>query len=255
MSTIGVFWFVTTIAIAFVAAWISGWFAHRYQIGEDADGYEIAVLGHATCDRCEHQLTPREVLPVRALRCPSCGERLPLSWSIHHLAVLAGSLAMLATWGPHVVLLPFLWMVAVLVTCATTDHRTMLIPKRVVWIGLAVGLVGIVGVSLAWGEPDLITHALIGSAAYFGFLLVAHLINPAGMGFGDVRLALLLGLYLGWIDIRLPLFGLLIGNLVYLAYALPQRIAKGRDNGRFSPFGPGLAIGTILAVCLQSVLV
>jgi prepilin signal peptidase PulO-like enzyme (type II secretory pathway) len=66
---------------------------------------------------------------------------------------------------------------------------------------------------------------------------------------------LVLGLYLGWIDWRLPLFGLLLGNLAYLVYAVPQRIARGREGAKFSPFGPGLAMGTLLAVFFYSNLI
>src|SRR3954451_18086503 len=110
-------------------------------------------------------------------------------------------------------------------------------------------------VAFAKGRPESLESALIGAGAYFAFLFVMHVVSPAGMGFGDVRLSLVLGLYLGWIDLRLPLFGLLIGNIVYLCYALPQRIKKGKEAGRYSPFGPGLALGTLLAVVLYASLV
>lgn len=239
---------VPVVAWALVAGTMAAWIAHRYEPATDEDGYEFADLGVARCTHCEHEIGLAESWPGRSGTCAECGRSVPGTWLGAQLAVLLGCLAMLATWGPSTTLLPFLWLVPVLVVAAVTDLRTMLIPKRVVWVGFGVGLLSIAAVALGRGNPGELVTALIGAAAYFGFLFVMHVINPGGMGFGDVRLALVLGLYLGWIDLRLPLFGLLIGNVVYLAYALPQRIRKGKESGRFSPFGPGLVAGTFLAV-------
>ncbi|MFN8052495.1 MAG: A24 family peptidase [Acidimicrobiales bacterium] len=252
LSTIAL---IPTVAWGLAAGTVAAWTSHRYVAATDDDGYEVARLGDATCSRCGHVISLAEAAPGRSGTCASCGRSLPLTWLGSQLAVLLGSIAMLATWGPSLTVIPFLWLVPVLVVAAVTDLRTMLIPKRVVWVGLGVGLASIATVAIVRGHPEELKTALIGSAAYFGFLFVMHVISPGGMGFGDVRLALLLGLYLGWIDIRLPLFGLLIGNLVYLVYAIPQRIAKGKEAGRFSPFGPGLALGTFLAVFFWTSLV
>lgn len=247
---------IPTVVWGVVAGSIAAWFGHRYASGNDADGYEVAVLADATCPRCEHVITLAETAPGRSSTCASCSRRLPLTWVGTQLAVLVGSLAMLTTFGPRAVLIPFLWLVPVLVTAAVTDLRTWLIPKRVVWVGLGIGLVSIAAVSTIGGHPETLQSAAIGSAAYFGFLFVFHVISPMGMGFGDVRLALVLGLYLGWIDLRLPLFGLLLGNLTYLVYALPRRFSKAEgEGGKYAPFGPGLAMGTLLAVVFYASLI
>lgn len=244
-----------------VAAWgllagtVATWIGHRYRCVTDEGGMESASLGDATCPNCSHVIELAEAIPGRAGSCSACGHALGRTWLGGVLAVTAGSLAMLATWGPTVNVVPFLWLVPVLVTAAVVDLRTMLIPRHVVWVGFGVGLASIAGVALSRGNPGELVSALIGAAGYFAFLFVMHVVHPGGMGFGDVRLALVLGLYLGWIDLRMPLFGLLLANLVYLAYALPKRLSKGRDEGKFSPFGPGLAMGTLLAVCFWSSLV
>ena len=59
-------------------------------------------------------------------------------------------------------------------------------------------------VSVQHDATDAIQAALIGSAAYFLLLFVTHLAYPAGMGFGDVKLALVMGLYLGWVGLDAP---------------------------------------------------
>lgn len=242
-------------AIILVLAWglaagtVATWIAHRYRAVTAADGVESAVLGDVACPDCGEVVLLVDAVPGRTGICRACDRHLGASWLGGVAAVTAGSVAMLATWGPGRNLLPFLWLVPVLVVAAIVDLRTMLIPRRVVWVGFAVGVASIAAVALSRGRPSELVTALVGAAGYFGFLFVMHVVHPSGMGFGDVRLALVLGLYLGWIDIRLPLFGLLLANVVYLAYALPRRLSRRGDDGRYSPFGPGLAMGTLLAVC------
>ena len=59
-------------------------------------------------------------------------------------------------------------------------------------------------ISVVDGDAELIRYALVGARVYFGFLLVAHLISPRGMGFGDVKLAAVMGLYVGWLGTTDP---------------------------------------------------
>lgn len=233
-----------TVAWALLSGTIAAWLGHRYDIAGEGDD-EHAVLGDATCPHCAHVISFAEAAPVRNTSCAACSWRLPASWLGSQVTVLAGCLTMLATFGGRAVVLPFMWLVPVLVTASVVDLRTMLIPKRVAWVGFGGGIAAIVATAAWLGATDTLTSAFIGSAAYFGVLAVMHVVMPSGMGFGDVRLALLLGLYLGWIDWRLTLFGLLIANVVFLAYALPRRLTASQ---RHSPFGPALAAGTLIAI-------
>jgi leader peptidase (prepilin peptidase)/N-methyltransferase len=157
--------------------------------------------------------------------------------------------------GTSWALAPFAWLVPVLVIAALVDLRTMLIPRRVVWGGFTVGAALIAAVSVASGHPERLLPAALGAGGYFLFLFILHLISPSSMGFGDVRLAVLLGLHLGWIDPILCFYALFLGCIVYLGYAVPHRIRLGREAGKFSPFGPALAASTIATVCLWSTLV
>ncbi|NLA36084.1 MAG: prepilin peptidase [Actinobacteria bacterium] len=246
---------IPVVVWSVIAGMIATWIAHRYVEATDDNGYEFALLADATCSHCGEVVALEHLVPGRLGICGSCGRALAATWIGGVLATLAGCLAMLATFGNNAALVPYLWLVPVLVTAAIVDLRTMLIPKRVVWVGFGVGFGLIAAVSLWFDIVGSIVPALIGALAYSGFMFVLHIVNPNGLGFGDVRLAMLLGLYLGWIDIRLTLFGLLLGNIIYLTYALPQRLSRGNDAERYSPFGPGLAMGTIVAVVLYSALI
>jgi prepilin signal peptidase PulO-like enzyme (type II secretory pathway) len=242
------------LAWGLLAGWVVAWIAHRYHEGLDDDGYDIAVLGVARCEHCHHELPLEEVAPFQAFRCARCRLPLPMTWWFTQFSVAVSCVAMLAAFGTRIVLIPFLWLVPVLVLAAVVDARTFLIPKRVVWIGFGVGLALITAVSLIVGHPRMVERALIGSVGYFTVLFITNLINPAGMGFGDVRLAVVLGLYLGWIDLRLPLYGLLLASLMGLVFGLVRRATAATEAGKAFPFGPGLAAGTLGAVFLSQAL-
>ena len=87
---------------------------------------------------------------------------------------------------------------------------------------------------------------------YFGFLLVVHLAYPRGMGFGDVKLAALMGLYLGWLGsswvvaLSLVLWAMLIGFVVGSVVGIGLLIVRRRNEPM--PFAPFLALGTVVVV-------
>jgi len=248
---------LVVLVVGIVGGWISSWYAHRYSEalpapGEESDTtFAVATLGEATCATCGNVLDLAQVAPpgfwASGGACPDCHTRQPATWWLAQLSVPILSLAMLATWGSSWILVPFLWLVPVLVTAAVIDLRTMLIPKDVVWTGFFVGAPLIVAASVLDGVTGQIVPALIGAAGYFAFLFVVSIISPAGMGFGDVRLAALLGLYLGWIHMLLPAIGLFIACLFGVALGLVVRVASGSERKAF-PFGPGLALGTMVAI-------
>jgi leader peptidase (prepilin peptidase)/N-methyltransferase len=102
--------------------------------------------------------------------------------------------------------------------------------------------------SLAAGEPERLWWAAAGAAGALVFFLALHVASPRAMGFGDVRLAALIGLYLGWLGLRevpVGLFlGFLFGAVVGVAALLIGRAARRTQV----PFGPFLAAGALLTV-------
>jgi leader peptidase (prepilin peptidase)/N-methyltransferase len=132
-----------------------------------------------------------------------------------------------------------------LVTLSVIDLDLFLLPKRIVYpVLFATGLL-MVAAAAAEGDGDPLRRAVISGLAGFGALLVLHIISPAGMGFGDVRLAGLIGLDLGWIGARQVMIGIFSGFVfaasVGIAFLITRR-RKGRDA---VPFGPFLALGTL----------
>ena len=131
-------------------------------------------------------------------------------------------------------------MVLALVPCAVIDYERRIIPNRITGPGAAVAL--IVGLALdPSGELTRVLSALIAG----GFLLIASLIRPSGMGMGDVKLTGMMGLFLGR-PVAVALFAALIASvLTGVALATRRGVYAARKTAL--PFGPYLAFGGILA--------
>ena len=137
----------------------------------------------------------------------------------------------------------------VLLALSIIDLQTYRLPDRIVLPSIAVAITAFVLLSVADGTTDQLTFALVGALIYFGVLLIAHLISPRGMGFGDVKLAVLLGLAVGWLGpdlegaVRLVLWSMLLGFASGSVAGIVLLFIR-RRNVPF-PFGPFLAFGTI----------
>jgi leader peptidase (prepilin peptidase) / N-methyltransferase len=142
----------------------------------------------------------------------------------------------------------YLLFVAVAVVLAGIDLDTMTLPRRIIYGSGVAAVVLLAVAAVATGEPSRLTGAAIGAGGALLFFLALHLIAPRGMGFGDVRLAGLIGLHLGWLGLLEVPTGLFLGfglgavfGLGFLAY---QRAALRTQI----PFGPFLAAGAVLTV-------
>lgn len=139
-------------------------------------------------------------------------------------------------------------LVFVLVPCALIDIERRVIPNRIT--GPAVLIAVVLGLVFdASGEPRLLLWAAVAG----GFLLIAALANPAGMGMGDVKLVAVMGLFLG----RPVIVALFLGLLALIGGALLLARGRGlRAAGKSHlPFGPYLALGGLLAAVVGDPLI
>jgi leader peptidase (prepilin peptidase)/N-methyltransferase len=157
-------------------------------------------------------------------------------------------------WGGTVLLVPYLLLFAVLVVVALVDLEHCLIPDRVVFPSLGLSIIATTVASVLDGRPAALAWATLGAVAFCACLLAVHLLNPAGMGFGDVKVALLLGWFLGWsaADVGDALGRVLVALLAAsLAGSLVGLVALARrGRGAHYPFGPWLALGVVAVLLL-----
>jgi leader peptidase (prepilin peptidase)/N-methyltransferase len=140
----------------------------------------------------------------------------------------------------HAVWLDLIFIAAlVAITRIDLEHR--IIPNRIL-APVAVAAVALTGIL----EPHRLPEHLIAGAAAGGFLLVAVLAYPAGMGMGDVKLAAVMGLVLGRAVAPAMLIALLAGTAVGIGVMARRGVREGRRTA--IPFGPFLALGSAVAL-------
>jgi len=171
-------------------------------------------------------------------RCRSCGTSIPWKYPLVELVtalLVAGCVfAFGLTWDAAVAAL----FCATLVAVSVTDLERRIIPNRIVLPAAAVILIA---QTVLHPSPE---WALAGLGAS-GFLLIAALAYPAGMGMGDVKLALLLGVALG----RVAPVALMIGMVTALLPAVVLFARHGQAARKMGiPFGPFLALGGVIAL-------
>jgi leader peptidase (prepilin peptidase)/N-methyltransferase len=181
-------------------------------------------------------------------RCRTCGAPISVTYP---LVELASALVFAAvgwriglTWTLPAFLL-FAWL---LVAVTVIDVQTHRIPNRLTYpLTPALLALLVVGAALD-GTPGAALRAAFGGVVAFSLLLVLALINPRGMGMGDVKLAAFIGIglgYLGWGHIWLALFTAFFGGGV-IAGILLLLGRRGRKD--HLPFGPWLALGALAAL-------
>jgi leader peptidase (prepilin peptidase) / N-methyltransferase len=208
--------------------------------------HESVITPASHCTRCGTPVKPYDNIPILSwllLRghCRGCGE--PISVRYPLVEALTATLCVGAVLVHHSAAEIALGIVLILllVPAALIDLEHRIIPNRITAIGAVLALV--IGLALdPSGEPG----RLIAGAAAGGFLLVAALAYPGGMGMGDVKLAGMMGLFLGAAVAPALLVALLAG--VLLGVVVIAR--KGSQAGRKTaiPFGPFLALGGLVAV-------
>jgi leader peptidase (prepilin peptidase) / N-methyltransferase len=235
---------VEAITVAALGGLIVGSFlnvvAYRLPLGESL------VLPASHCPNCGTPIKPYDNIPVLGWlllrgRCRACRESISARYPIVEL--LTGALAVAVVCVKHAPLdlALGLALVAVLVPVALIDLDHRIIPNKILLPAaiLAIAL----GLAL---KPAHVPEQLLAGAAAGGFLLIFVLAYPRGMGMGDVKLAAVLGLYLGRSVAVAVLAGVLIGTIVGVIVMARLGVQRGRKTA--IPFGPFLAAGAVIAL-------
>lgn len=208
------------------------------------------VRPRSRCPACGTSIQNRDNVPVVSWlllrgRCRSCEARISVRYPLLELStgVLVAAAAAVAPDVWTAILLGAL--VSMLPAIAVIDLEHRIIPNRLMYPSL---LVFPALVLLAWalgGEVDPI-RALLGALAYGGGLLVVAAVS-GGMGFGDVKLATVIGIALGGLGLRYVAVAAAAGILAG-GVAAVGALALGRGRKSAIPFGPAIALGAIVSV-------
>ena len=156
-------------------------------------------------------------------------------------------------------LVAFLVFLTVVIALSAIDLDTLRLPDRLVGGALVVSIPLITFASVQAKAPEQIRFALFGGVFYFGFLLLTHLAFPRGMGFGDVKLSALLGLFVGWLgasgfeSASLVLYSMIAGFITGSVVGVV--LFSFRRQSKHYPFGPFLVGGALLVIAASNQLV
>lgn len=200
----------------------------------------------SACPGCGAAIRPYDNVPVVSWlmlggHCRSCNGSISAQYPLTE--ALTGALFAAVVIARHAGRTTWLGLIFVLALVVITriDLQHRIIPNRI------VGALALAAVILtAVFEPHLLPERLIAGAAAGGFLLVAVLAYPSGMGMGDVKLAAVMGLVLGRGVAVALLVALLAGTLVGIGVMVRHGVARGRKMA--IPFGPFLALGGVVGL-------
>ena len=247
----------TTIA-AFVVGLLIGSFlnvvVHRVPRGESI------VSPGSRCPGCGTAIRPWDNVPVLSWlvlrgRCRACGTGIPVRYPAVEVltAVLFGATA--ARFGPDAALPALLVFVAALVAVSAIDVEHRRIPTVIVWPTLGVTAVWLGGVSAMDGDVRSLVEAVAGGFLAAAPLFVVWALRPGAMGFGDVRLATLLGVVLGWLHLGLVAVALFVAFVAGSVVGVALIVVAGRSRRSAVPFGPFLAVGAFAAMMAGEALI
>jgi len=205
------------------------------------------------CDACGHRLSVKDLIPVFSYlwlrrRCRYC--QAPIPWRLFWVELGSGLLLAFIYWqyglsAYFAITAAYCYLFIVL---GVIDLEHKLILNKIVYPAMVVAVI----ISIFWPQSGIIplpwpeaVNGIIGGGIGFVFLLIPALIYRGGMGWGDVKMAALIGLVTGFPLVFVSLLmGVIIGGLV----AGILLLLKKKKRKEPIPFGPFLAVATIVTL-------
>lgn len=208
--------------------------------------HESLVTPGSHCPSCGAGVKPYDNIPVISWlvlrgRCRNCGEAISIRYpAVELLTAVLAVVVVIAKHSAHDIALgEVLVLTLVPVAMIDLDHR--IIPN-VILAPAAVAAVVVGAITRPSGLPE----QLIAGAAAALFLFVFALAYPRGMGMGDVKLAGVLGLFLGR-EVAVAILAALVAG-VAVGIAVMARVGAQQGRKTAIPFGPFLALGGVVAI-------
>ena len=214
---------------------------------------ESVVHPPSACPSCGTPIRPRDNVPVLGWlllkgRCRDCSAPISARYPLVELgtAVLFGVLALKT--GPDWELPAFLYLGAVGLALALIDLDTRRLPDALTLPSYPVVAVLLAAAALLGDHPGDLVRAAVGAAAVGAFYFVVWFAYPGGMGSGDVKLAPLVGAWLGWVSYGATAVGVFLGFLYGSVVGVSvMALGKGGRKSKI-PFGPFMIAGALTGV-------
>jgi leader peptidase (prepilin peptidase)/N-methyltransferase len=218
------------------------------------------VWPRSACPSCEAQINIYDIIPIFSWlilrgKCRSCHAKISIRYPLIEAAGAGLWIAFALVDGFHWDLLAYLVVAPTLVCLAVIDWQWHLLPRRIVWPMTVLTTLALANAALWYHDWARFERAILAAGLAWGVFALLRLVGPkGGLGLGDVRLALLLGLILGWVGWFEVVVGITSSAMLGVICALVATAVQGADAAKKWPFGTFLAIGTLgtLAVALAA---
>jgi leader peptidase (prepilin peptidase) / N-methyltransferase len=205
------------------------------------------------CPSCGHRIRPWENIPVLSWlllrgRCSGCGARISARYPFVELLTGALWVAMLWRFDVSLELPAYLFLVSVGVALAFIDLDHKRLPDVLTLPSYPVALALLLLPAALDGAWDSYLRAVLSGVALLLLYGILWFVYPSGMGFGDVKLAGVLGIYLGWLSWGLLVLGGFLGFLLGAVVGVALLVLGRATRKTGVPFGPFMLAGTVIAV-------
>ena len=214
---------------------------------------ESVISPPSACPRCGNEVRPRDNVPVMGWlllrgKCRDCGEPISPRYPVVEAAtgVLFAVLAL--RFGLDPVLPAYLYLAAVGLALALIDLDCKRLPDALTLPSYPVAVVLLGAAALLGSDSGELLRALLGGAAMFGVYFALCFAYPAGMGFGDVKLSGVLGLYTAWLGWGAWAVGLFLGFFLGGVFGIALIAVKKGGRKTAVPFGPFMLLGALIAI-------
>ncbi len=207
----------------------------------------------SACPECNTPVAPRDNIPVLSWlllrgKCRHCGAPISARYPIVEALTGVAFAITAVRFGPSSSLPAELIFVAGLIALAAVDLERYLLPRAILYPTLVLVAGALVLTAAITGQWRRLAIAVICSLGAFALFFLINFIRPAWLGFGDVRLAALLGLALGWMGPWYLFIGFMAANLLGAAIGIALIAANKARRNTPLPYGVFLAAGSLLAL-------
>jgi leader peptidase (prepilin peptidase)/N-methyltransferase len=215
--------------------------------------HESVITPPSACPNCGTQIEARDNIPVLSWlllrgRCRHCQARI--SWQYPAVELLTAGLfaGLAARFGWNWALPAYLALFAGLIALSWIDVERLLLPKAIIYPTLLLVAALLIVASAANHDWHSMWVGAVCAAGWWMAFWALNFISPRLLGYGDVRLAPLLGLGLGWLGVRYVILGFFAANVIGAVIGIGLIVAKKVERQQRIPYGVFLALGTAVAV-------